>query len=172
MRRPLVTAVIAIAAAVTIAGCSAEQDTSASAPATSAPAGGADEHSGHIIGTPEPGSTPARVATGNAAKVCAEALKASSASAQTYVAELGKMLQATGAKDTAAAKEAERQAAAAITDWAAAMNKQSAEATDPQLKALLAEIATEVGTMKADIASIQESTLETLQQRLDELCGG
>lgn len=172
MRRPLVTAAV-IAALLATTACSGDEDPSAAAPTPSASTGAADDHTGHVLASPATGAatSPGRPATGNGAQVCAEALKTSSASAQVYVAELGKMLQATGAQDNAAAKEAEQRAATAIANWSTEMRKQSAQATDPQLKGLLAEIATEVGTMKADIASIEQNTLENLQQRLDQLCG-
>lgn len=170
MRRPLATVVITIAAVLSTAACSGDGEPSA-ATSTASPSAGTADHSGHILGTPGATTSGRALATGNAAKVCAEALKTSSSSAQVYVAELGKMLQATGTKDTTAAQEAERRATAAISGWSEALRKQAAEATDQQLKDLLAEIAREVGTMKADMASIEETTLERLQQRLDELCG-
>lgn len=165
MRRFLATVALSIVAPA-IVGCSADKDP------TAAPSVGADEQQGQTGSAPRTESAQPARASGNGAQVCAEALKSSSASAQVYVAELGKMLQATGVQDTAAAREAEQRAVAAVTDWSTALREQSAKATDPRLKALLAEIATEVGTMKPDIASIQESRLEQLQQRLDELCGG
>lgn len=174
MPRPLTTAASVALAMVVLAsgGCAAGRDRTSASSAGSAPSTGTDQTRGSVggsLGTESSG--PAR-ASGNGAQVCADALKASSAAAQVYVAELGKMLQATGASDSAAAKEAERRAAAAITDWSASLREQSARASDPRLKAVLAEIATEVGAMKPDIASVKESRLEELQQRLDELCGG
>lgn len=173
MPRPATTVVTVALAMVVLAvgGCAAGRDRTSATRAGSAASTGTDTNPGPVGGTPgTQSSSPAR-ASGNGAQVCADALKASSASAQVYVAELGKLLQATGARDSAAAKEAEGRAAPALTDWSASLREQSARASDPRLKALLAELATEVGTMRPDIASVQESRLEELQQRLDELCG-
>jgi hypothetical protein len=39
------------------------------------------------------------------------------------------------------------------------------------LKTLLTDLATEVGTLGADVESIDETELDRLQQRLDQLCG-
>lgn len=164
MRRHLATAVIAVIV-ILATGCSGTRDGAApgSTPASGAPDASASAGSspGGVTGT----------AGGNAAEVCADAMAASGESVQVYIAELGKMLQATGSNDTVAVQEAERRAQGALDDWAATMREQSGRATDPQLKTVLAEIGTEVATMRADISSIDETTLDRLQQRLDQLCG-
>jgi hypothetical protein len=83
---------------------------------------------------------------------------------------LGKSLQAAGANDSAGAQAAQRKAEAALQTWSTAMREQSAKSTDARLKAVLAEIATEVGAMKASVDSVDEVKLDQLQQRLDQLC--
>ena len=42
--------------------------------------------------------------------------------------------------------------------------------TDPQLKTLLTDLGTEVAALGADVESIDETELDRLQQRLDQLC--
>ncbi|WP_422773687.1 hypothetical protein ACN28C_12780 [Plantactinospora sp. WMMC1484] len=177
MRRLLVTAAIA-AVLSAAAGCSGERD-GASGPGPSAgPSSGASA-SASGAATPgvspgAPGGSPAvvdtRPAGGNGREVCEAATKASTSSVQTFVSELGKSLQAAGTGDTAGADAARSRAEAALQTWGNAMREQSARATDERLKAVLAEIATEVGTMKASIESVDENKLQELQQRLDQLC--
>lgn len=175
MRRLLVTAA-AIAALFAVTGCSAERDGAAgpvspgSSPSGGVPSSGAATPSGATgaTGSPDAETGPAG---GNGKEVCAAATKASSESVQTFVGELGKSLQAASANNTAGAQTAQRKAEAALRTWGTAMREQSARATDPRLKAVLAEIATEVGTMKASVESVDENKLDQLQQRLDQLCG-
>ncbi|MFY1672663.1 hypothetical protein ACN27G_22290 [Plantactinospora sp. WMMB334] len=175
MRRLLVTAAIA-AALFAAAGCSGERD-GASGPGPSAgPSSGAPATGATTPGASPgaPGGSPAvvdtRPAGGNGREVCEAATKASTSSVQTFVSELGKSLQAAGTGDTAGAEAARRRAEAALQTWGNAMREQSARATDERLKTVLAEIATEVGTMKASIESVDENKLQELQQRLDQLC--
>jgi hypothetical protein len=82
------------------------------------------------------------------------------------------MVQASGAGDSKGAEEARRRAETAIAGWAAAMREQSARASDPRLRAALADVGTEVGTLTADLNAIDETALDRLQQRVDQLCGG
>ncbi|GIG92808.1 hypothetical protein [Plantactinospora endophytica] len=175
MRRLLVTAAIA-AALFAAAGCSGERDGAAAPDPSARPSGGTPSS-----GAASPGATPGGAAGspavdtspagGNGKEVCEAATKASTSSVQTFVSELGKSLQAAGTGDTAGAQGAQRKAEAALQTWGTAMREQSARATDERLKGVLAEIATEVGTMKATVESVDENKLQQLQQRLDQLCG-
>ncbi|TDB73034.1 hypothetical protein [Micromonospora sp. KC723] len=118
-------------------------------------------------------SAPVSVAPagGNGPQVCAEAEAAASSAVRTYVEELGKMIAAVGASDSTGARTARQRAESALTTWRTALRQQSARATDPQLKTLLADLAAEVGRLGADVESIDETELDRLQQRLDQLCG-
>ncbi|GAB3986232.1 hypothetical protein V1634_29015 [Plantactinospora veratri] len=175
MRRLLVTAAIATAL-FAAAGCSGERDGVAGPGPSGAPSAGVPSSSA----TAAPGASPGgpagappvetSPAGGNGKEVCAAATKAATSSVQTFVSELGKSLQAAGSGDTAGAQAAQRKAEAALQTWGAAMREQSARATDERLKAVLAEIATEVGAMKASVESVDENKLQQLQQRLDALC--
>ncbi|MEV0808608.1 hypothetical protein [Micromonospora sp. NPDC050200] len=160
MRRLL--AVTLTAVLLTGSGCSGDRSDEA-APATSgAPAGPTVLPSAPVSVAP---------AGGNGPQVCAEAEQASSAAVRTYVEELGKMIAAVGANDSSGAETARKRAESALTTWRSALREQSARATDPQLKILLTELATEVGSLGADVESIDETELDRLQQRLDQLCG-
>ncbi|MGI5215608.1 hypothetical protein [Plantactinospora sp. CA-290183] len=173
MRRLLVTAAIAAALFSTV-GCSGERDGAAgtaspgAGPSAGATASGSPSPGGSAPGAPAGETAPAG---GNAKEVCAAATRSSSESVRTFVEELGKSLQAAGANDTRGAQEAQRKAEAALSAWGATMREQSSRATDERLKTVLAEIATEVGTMKASVESVDENKLDQLQQRLDQLCG-
>jgi hypothetical protein len=165
MRRLLAAAAIA-ATLLVVGGCSADRD---GGPGTAAPASGSP-------GAPAASATPPGAVTGaaggNAQEVCAAATKASSESARAFIVELARMLEAANANDTKAADRARRKAEGVLAGWAAALEEQSGRATDGQLKAVLAEVGAEVGTLKADINSVDEVRLDGLQQRLDRLCGG
>ncbi|MDW5327341.1 hypothetical protein [Plantactinospora sp. KLBMP9567] len=171
MRRLLVTAAIA-AALFAAAGCSGERDGAAAPGPSGSPSAGAPS-SGAATPGASPGGSPAvdtSPAGGNGKEVCAAATKAATSSVQTFVSELGKSLQAASTGDTAGAQAAQRKAEAALQTWGTAMREQSARATDERLKTVLAEIATEVGTMKATVESVDENKLQELQQRLEALC--
>ncbi|MGI5148146.1 hypothetical protein ACQEVC_17525 [Plantactinospora sp. CA-294935] len=171
MRRLLVTAAIA-AALFAAAGCSGERDGAAAPGPSGGPSAGAPS-SGAATPGASPGGSPAvdtSPAGGNGKEVCEAATKAATSSVQTFVSELGKSLQAASTGDTAGAQAAQRKAEAALQTWGNAMREQSARATDERLKTVLAEIATEVGTMKATVESVDENKLQELQQRLEALC--
>ncbi|WP_194821746.1 hypothetical protein [Micromonospora sp. S-DT3-3-22] len=131
-------------------------------------------------GRPSGAATPASVvpsaavsgspAGGNGPQVCADAEAASTTAVRTYVEELGKMIAAVGANDSAAADAARKRAETALTTWRTVLRQQSGRATDPQLKTLLTDLATEIGRLGTDVDSIDETELDRLQQRLDQLC--
>ncbi|MFG2050933.1 hypothetical protein ACGFIW_26310 [Micromonospora sp. NPDC048935] len=107
---------------------------------------------------------------GGATEVCAAAQQASTTAVRTYVAELGQMVAAIGAGDSGTAEAARGRAEAALAGWRTELRKQSERTTDPQLKTLLTDLGTEVAALGADVESIDETELDRLQQRLDQLC--
>ncbi|MGC4808600.1 hypothetical protein [Micromonospora sp. DT233] len=165
---------LALTVAVTVlaagAACSTERSDSepaAGPPVTSAgsgpTAGGTGPNGG---GSPAPSGP----AGGNGPAVCAAAQQASGAAVRTYVAELGRMIAAVGANDTSTADAARKRAETALAGWRAALREQSSRATDPQLRTLLADLASEVGNLGTDVDAIDEEDLDELQRRLDQLC--
>jgi hypothetical protein len=129
-----------------------------------------DPTSGAPGSSGSPGVTDTGPATGNAKQVCADALAASGKGVKTFLAELGNMLKAAGEGDGKAEYEARQKAEAALATWSNAMKEQAAKATDGRLRTVLTEIGNEVGTMRADIDSVDSAKLDKLQQRLDTLC--
>ncbi|SCL17596.1 hypothetical protein GA0070616_1311 [Micromonospora nigra] len=179
MRRLLAaTAVTTVLFAGTACG---SDDRSGAAAPTTAPATAGAPTAGTPGGPPAPGTpggttvpgTPgvgSGAAGGNAAEVCAAAQQAGSTAVRSYVEELGKMIAAVGANDPAAAQTARKRAESALTGWAAALRQQSNRAEDPQLRTLLTELAAEVSGLGTDLDSVDETELDRLQQRLDQLC--
>ncbi|MEU1397190.1 hypothetical protein ABZ403_14165 [Micromonospora zamorensis] len=169
MRRLLaVTALVTMLAGA--AGCS-----------TDGSPGVAPGSTGVTTGVPGPtvGATPAGstgmpasggTAGGPAAQVCVAAQQASTTAVRTYVAELGRMVAAVGAGDSSTAEAARGRAEAALDGWRTELREQSEQATDPQLKTLLTDLGTEVAALSVDVESIDETELDRLQQRLDQLC--
>ncbi|MEU8425115.1 hypothetical protein AB0C15_30015 [Micromonospora sp. NPDC048835] len=128
---------------------------------------------GATAGTPSgPTGSPASggVAGGNAVQVCTAAQEASTTAVRTYVAALGQMLASVGAGDSRTAEAARGRAEAALADWRTALREQSGRTDDPQLKTLLTDLGTEVSALGADVESIDETELDRLQQRLDQVC--
>ncbi|MFC3500852.1 hypothetical protein ACFOOK_07715 [Micromonospora krabiensis] len=151
MRRLLVAALVVVLSSV--AGCAT------TGPPTDVPPTGAAE-----TGATGPAGG------GNSATVCAAAQQAGATALRTYVEEVGRMVAAIGANDSATAEAARRRAEAALTGWRATLRQQSDRAADPELKTLLSDMETEVAAMGADVDAIDESELDRLQQRLDQLC--
>lgn len=167
-RFPLLAVVVALVLAG--AGCSADRpDASPSASASAGGASVAPDPTAAATGG-SPGVTETGPAAGNAKQVCADALAASGKGVTTFLAELGNMLKAAGEGNGKAEYEARQKAEAALATWSNAMKEQAAKATDGRLRTVLTEIGTEVGTMRADIDSVNSAKLDQLQQRLDTLC--
>ncbi|MGC5021970.1 hypothetical protein [Micromonospora sp. DT47] len=158
MRR-LLAAIVVTTALLTGAGCSDDRSDNLAGPAISAAPT-------VVPSVPVSGSP----AGGNGPQICAEAEQASSTAVRTYVEELGKMIAAVGANDSTGAETARKRAEGALTAWRSALRQESARATDPQLKTLLTDLAAEVGMLGTDVESIDETELDRLQQRLDQLC--
>ncbi|MDG4796112.1 hypothetical protein [Micromonospora sp. WMMD1082] len=169
MRRLLAVTVVTVALFAG-GGCSAERreagepavTTSTRFEATLAPATATP---GAPVATPAPGA-----AGGNGPAVCAAAQQASSDSGRKYVEQLTAMVSAAGAGDTAGARAAGKRAEAALAGWGTALRKQAGRADDPQLKTLLTDLAAEIGRLGTDIEALEETSLDRLQQRLDQLC--
>jgi hypothetical protein len=169
-RSPLLA--VAVALVLAGAGCSADKP-SASASQSASASGGASVAPDPTVASPgagAPGATETGPAAGNAKQVCTDAMAASSKGVTTFLAELGNMLNAAGKGDGKAEYEARQKAEAALATWSSAMKEQAAKATDGRLRTVLTEIGAEVGTMRADIDSVDSAKLDQLQQRLDTLC--
>ncbi|MGC4767100.1 hypothetical protein ACLQ20_30060 [Micromonospora sp. DT46] len=165
MRRMLaVTALTAVL--LSGGGCAAERPERAGPPG-GAPSGGVTP--GGSVGGGAPGAG-SGAAGGNAPEVCAAAQRAGETAVRTYVEELGKMVAAVGSDDAAAARTARDRISTALTDWRSTLRRESTRAEDAQLKTLLADMAAEVGTLGTDVDSIDETGLDRLRQRLDQLC--
>ncbi|MDR7278643.1 hypothetical protein [Catenuloplanes atrovinosus] len=155
---PATGAPSAAVSAPTSASTPAPGATGTAAPATGAPAGS----------VPIPaGSGPAG---GNAQAVCDTVTKDSSTAVTEYVGQLSKLAQA--GPDTPEGRTAQAAAEKALDDWEASLRAQAGSATDARLKAVLTNMASQVGTMTADLNAIGGGQVEQLQAMLDELCGG
>ncbi|MBQ1038477.1 MULTISPECIES: hypothetical protein [Micromonospora] len=153
----------AVTALVTVlAGCSADRPGSVGPGPTVVTTGGS---ASGPSGVPASGA-----AAGGGTKVCVAAQQASTNAVRTYVAELGRMVAAVGAGDSSTAEAARGRAEAALDGWRTELREQSEQATDPQLKTLLTDLGTEVAALSVDVESIDETELDRLQQRLDQLC--
>ncbi|MFI6763237.1 hypothetical protein ACIBF5_29305 [Micromonospora sp. NPDC050417] len=201
MRRPLPAAVITTALLTAVllagAGCAAERprtqgqapgattsaDPGASTPgvpgpsatpATPVPSNGAGAPSagpGAPANPPNPLPSVTGPAGGNAKEVCTAALKTNTDSGTAFVTDLTAMMQATGDGDTAAATAAKTRVERGLANWTSALKEHSSKASDPTLKTVLTELATQIGSMKPELNSINEIRLDELNQRIETLCG-
>lgn len=143
-------------------------DPAATAPAATDPAGGTPAPGPAVSSVPIPaGSGPAG---GNAKDVCDAVTRDSSAAVTEYVGQLAKLAQS--GPDTAEGKAAQTAAERALDTWEASLRNQAGSASDARLKAVLTNMAGQVGAMTADLTSIGGGQVEQLQAQLDELCGG
>ncbi|MEH1031800.1 hypothetical protein ACWD6L_11815 [Micromonospora profundi] len=156
MRRLLAVAVLVTALAVS--ACSADRPAGEGTAVPTAAGPGAT--SAGSTGTPSAGD----------AQVCAESQRAGTTAVRVYVEELGRMVAAVGAGASATAEAARVRAEAALAQWRTTLREQSARAADPQLRTLLNDMGTEVAALGVDGESIDETELDRLQQRLDQLC--
>ncbi|WP_033340083.1 hypothetical protein [Catenuloplanes japonicus] len=178
--RPAAAAFALASALLLTTACSSSPEDEQAAPAPSAAAsvpGGVTDPgvtdpaappSGPPVSTvPIPaGSGPAG---GNAKGVCDTVTKDSSAAVTEYVGQLAKLAQA--GPDTAEGKAAQTAAEKALDAWEASLRGQAGTASDARLKAVLTNMANQVGAMTADLTSIGGGQVEQLQAQLDELCG-
>ncbi|TDC29146.1 hypothetical protein E1211_26545 [Micromonospora sp. 15K316] len=160
MRRVIMVAVL-VAGLCPAVACAAEPP--AAAPSTTAGPAGSTAGPTAGDGAPTGGDSPA---------VCAAVRRAGEVAVRTYDEELGRMVAAVGAGDGTAAETARGRAGAALDGWRTVLREQSARAADPQLGALLDDLAGEVAAMGADVDSFDETGLDRLRQRLDRLCPG
>ncbi|MGV9215263.1 hypothetical protein ACTFTM_25670 [Micromonospora sp. RB23] len=159
MRRLLARTLLVV---VLVAGAGCSDGRSGGAGPTGA-AGGSG--STGPVGTPLGGG-----AAGGDAQVCAEARRAGVTAVREYVEELGRMMAAVGAGDTVTADAARTRAQGALAGWRTALREQGARAADAQLRTLLSDLGMEVAALGVDVESIDETELDRLQQRLDQLC--
>ncbi|HEV7709081.1 MAG TPA: hypothetical protein VGP16_12865 [Asanoa sp.] len=175
-------AVVVLSAAVlAVAGCSAGVEGRGTAAGTPGPTtsgtpapGPSTASPGAPAGTVAPdlslGPVPTAKAGGNATQVCADALKASANGTTAFVQQLTAVLEAEQKKDKAGQQAAEAKLESTLDTWAADLRKVSTTATDPQLKATLAQLAGQVDKMTSDVETIDDATLGAIQDRLDALC--
>ncbi|MEV4625174.1 hypothetical protein AB0J90_02625 [Micromonospora sp. NPDC049523] len=195
MRRPLPAAVITTAVLTAVlligSGCAAERpktegqapsgtaaptvsgspapDASGMPPARSSEApGGATGGAGAPANPPPPVVAPAG---GNAKEVCAAALKTNTDLGTAFITEMVTVMQATSDGDNAAATAARGRAEKGLAEWTTALRGHAAKATDATLKSTLGELATQVSTMKPEANSIDDIKLESLNERISQLCG-
>ncbi|MFC0532652.1 hypothetical protein [Phytohabitans kaempferiae] len=152
------------------AGCSADRPSAAPSASVSTSPGAPAGAAGSPGAQGSPGVTETGPAAGNAKEVCAAALAAGGKGVTTFLVELSKMAEAAGKGDGKGEYEARQKAEAALATWANSVKEQAAKATDARLRTVLTEIGDEVGTMRADIGSVDSAKLDQLQQRLDTLC--
>jgi hypothetical protein len=184
--RPAAATFALTAALLLSSACSSDDEPGASAPAataslpgtTTGPAATDSATTDPAGGTPAPGPAVSSVpipagsgpAGGNAKDVCDAVTRDSSAAVTEYVGQLAKLAQS--GPDTAEGKAAQTAAERALDTWEASLRNQAGSASDARLKAVLTNMAGQVGAMTADLTSIGGGQVEQLQAQLDELCGG
>jgi hypothetical protein len=178
--RPAAAAFALAAALLLTTACSDDEEPPAAVPSAAASLPGAATDPAAtdpaaIAPAPDPAVSTVPIpagtgpAGGNATNVCDAVTKDSSAAVTEYVGQLAKLAQA--GPDTAEGKAAQIAAERALDTWEASLRAQAGSASDARLKAVLTNMAAQVGAMTADLNSIGGGQVEQLQAQLDELCG-
>ena len=180
LHRQLAVVVVSVAL-VAVAGCSADVEgrgDAAGTPTSTAAVPGPSASGSGAPGAPASSATPSislgpvptAKAGGNAAQICADALKASEKGTTAFVSQLSAVLEAQQKQDKAGEQAAEAKLESTLDSWAADLRKASTGATDAQLKTTLSQLAGQVDKLTSNVETIDDATLGAIQDRLDALC--
>lgn len=157
------------------AGCSAEEP--AATPAAQAPAASAaaaPAASGAATGSASdpasPGSGDTALA-GNSAAICQQAAKTGADAAKNFAQDVKLLIEAQSAQDADRVATAQAKTARDVQNYSYALTDMSKLASEPALKAALADMGKQVTALKGDVMKIDAGQLTRLQETLDRACG-
>jgi hypothetical protein len=157
------------------AGCSADDpaaSTAAPAPVTSgaaAPAAGGGA-TGSAAATAPPQSGDAAL-SGNSAAICQQATKTGGDAAKNFAQDLKLLIDAQSAQDADQVAKARAKTTRDVENYSFALTDMSKLASDPALKAALADMGKQVTALKGDVTKLDAARLTKLQETLDKACG-
>ncbi|RSM51088.1 hypothetical protein DMB66_42680 [Actinoplanes sp. ATCC 53533] len=174
MRRLLCATAVSGALLLLGAGCSSDDQagtTAAPAPlasGASAPAvGGATTSSAPAAG-PGPGDV---ALAGNSDAICQQAAKTGADAAGTFAEDLKLRIDAESAQDADQVAKAKAKTTRDVENYAYALTDMSKLASEPALKAALADMGKQVATLRGDVLKMDAALLTKLRGTLDKACG-
>ncbi|MEU8231387.1 hypothetical protein AB0C12_17475 [Actinoplanes sp. NPDC048967] len=175
MRRLLCATAVSGAFLLSGAGCSADDPaatTAAPAPATSGAA--APAASGGTTGSAAPSASPQSgdaALSGNSSAICQQAAKTGGDAAKNFAQDLKLLIDAQSAQDADQVAKAKAKTTRDVENYSYALTDMSKLASEPALKAALADMGKQVTALKGDVTKIDAAQLTKLQETLDKACG-
>jgi len=172
MRRLLCTTAVT-GALLLGAGCSSDEPagtTAAPAPVASAaavPSGGA----GATASAPAAATSGDAALSGNSEAICQQAAKTRGDAAMNFAQDVKLIIDAQSAPDADLVARAKAKAARDMENFSYALTDMSKLASEPALKAALADMGRQVKVLKGDVRKIDVARLDKLQEPLDKACG-
>ncbi|HEX6501453.1 MAG TPA: hypothetical protein VF054_20835 [Micromonosporaceae bacterium] len=177
MRRLLACTAVAVTVLLPVAACgpTSPGDSAASAH----PSVAASPSAPGASASASPGTTPAAAASANTKQVCAAAEHVVADSTSKFAADLVQAAQAGMSGDRTAQDKALQSVKALLATWSSGLGTQAAKATDPDLKAALADMAAAIDRTNAqlrtvdDLASVDldSNGFKAASDKLAKLCG-
>jgi len=174
MRRLLCVTAVSGALLLFGAGCSSDDQAGTTAAPTplvsdaAAPAAGG----GATVSAPAavPGSGDVALA-GNSAAICQQAAKTGAGAAENFAADLKLRIDAESAQDADQVAKAKAKTTRDVENYAYALTDMSKLASEPALKAALADMGKQVTTLKGDVLKMDAAVFAKLRETLDKACG-
>jgi len=175
MRRLLCATAVSGAFLLLGAGCSADDPAASTAAPTPATSGsGAPAASGGVTGsaaaTASPQSGDAAL-SGNSSAICQQAAKTGGDAAKNFAQDLKLLIDAQSAQDADQVAKAKAKTTRDVENYSYALTDMSKLASEPALKAALADMGKQVTALKGDVTKIDAAQLTKLQETLDKACG-
>jgi hypothetical protein len=108
---------------------------------------------------------------GNTPAICSQAAKVSGQAAATFAADLKQLVDASTAKDKNLAATAKAKVQHDVEGWSYALGDLANLVADAKVKKALGDMSAAIGKLKGDVEKIDEATLTSLRQQLDQACG-
>jgi hypothetical protein len=174
MRR-LLCATAVSGALLLAAGCSSDEPAgTAAAPTPAASGAAAPATSGGAVASAAAGASPGSgdaALSGNSEAICRQARKTGSDAATNFAQDLKLLIDAESAQNADQVAKAKAKTTRDVENYSYALTDMAELASDPRLKAALADMGKQVTALKGDVLKIDAARLTKVQETLDKACG-
>ena len=172
MRRLLCATAVSGALLLLGAGCSSSADDTTAAPTPAASGAAVPSGSGSPASAGAGSQSAGDAAlSGNTAAICDQAAKTGGDAATNFVQDLKLLIDAESAQDQDLVAKAREKTTRDVENYSYALTDMSKLASDPTLKAALADMGKQVTALKGDVRKLDAERLAKLQATLDKACG-
>jgi len=172
MRRLLCATAVSGALLLFGAGCSSDDQAGTTAAPTPLASGAAAPAAGGAASASAAVPGPGDVAlAGNSAAICQQAAKTGAGAAENFAADLKLRIDAESAQDADQVAKAKAKTTRDVENYAYALTDMSKLASEPALKAALADMGKQVTTLKGDVLKMDAAVFAKLRETLDKACG-